>query len=161
MCYNDYAMKYTIQEIAAFINSLPAEISELLTQENQDKLEKFRVRDLRLNVYQYEFPNGYGCEFFSPHPTEGWTVRLYPLSDEENTLQEASGLCQTECFIEAQQALRLPKYNEPSHSERIIADIYAKCLNADDLAKIASAIEAMRETLIEISAARFERATHA
>ena len=46
-------------------------------------------------------------------------------------------------------------------AEGIIKQIRDKCKNADDLAKIAMAIEAMREELIEESAARFERATHA
>ena len=46
-------------------------------------------------------------------------------------------------------------------AEGIISQIRSKCKNADDLAKIAMAIEAMREELIEESASRFERATHA
>ena len=46
-------------------------------------------------------------------------------------------------------------------AEGIIKQIRDKCKNADDLAKIAMAIEAMREELIEESASRFERATHA
>ena len=46
-------------------------------------------------------------------------------------------------------------------AEGIIKQIREKCKNADDLAKIAMAIEAMREELIEESACRFERATHA
>ena len=46
-------------------------------------------------------------------------------------------------------------------AEGIITQIRDKCKNADDLAKIAMAIEAMREELIEESASRFERATHA
>jgi hypothetical protein len=46
-------------------------------------------------------------------------------------------------------------------SEGIINQIRKGFKNADDLAKIAMAIEAMREELIEESACRFERATHA
>jgi hypothetical protein len=46
-------------------------------------------------------------------------------------------------------------------AEGIIKQIREKCKNADDLAKITMAIEAMREELIEESACRFERATHA
>lgn len=46
-------------------------------------------------------------------------------------------------------------------AEGIIKQIRNKCKNADDLAKIAMAIEVMREELIEESASRFERATHA
>ena len=46
-------------------------------------------------------------------------------------------------------------------AEGIIKQIRDKCKNADDLAKIAMAIEAMREELIEESSAKFERATHA
>jgi hypothetical protein len=50
---------------------------------------------------------------------------------------------------------------ENMHSaEGIINQIRDKYKNADDLAKIASAIEVMREELIEESAARFERLTH-
>jgi hypothetical protein len=50
---------------------------------------------------------------------------------------------------------------ENMHSaEGIVNQIRDKYKNADDLAKIASAIEAMREELIEESAARFERHTH-
>ena len=161
MCYNTYAMKYSLIEIAAYVNSLPSDVSELLTYENREKLDKFRVKNMLLNVYMYEFPNGYGFEFFSPRPEEGWTVRLFPLSNPENTLQEATGLMEVECVLEAHDVMKLPKYKELSHSERIIEDIYSNCLNADDLAKIESAIESMRETLIEISAARFERRTHA
>jgi len=46
-------------------------------------------------------------------------------------------------------------------AEGIIKQIRQKCKNPDDLAKIVSAIEVMREELIEESAARFERYTHA
>ncbi len=161
MCYNTCDMKHTIDEIAAYVNSLPADVSELLNHENIQKLDKFRVQNMLLNVYTYEFPNGYGFEFFSRRPEEGWTARLFPLSDYERTLQEADGLMQVECFLEAHDIMKLPKCKELSHSERIIEDIYSNCLNADDLAKIESAIESMREMLIEISAARFERRTHA
>ena len=45
-------------------------------------------------------------------------------------------------------------------AEGIITQIRDKCKNADDLAKIAMAIEAMREELIEESSAKFERLTH-
>jgi len=50
---------------------------------------------------------------------------------------------------------------ETAASESIIDQIRANCNNPDDLAKIAMAIEAMHEELIEESACRFERATHA
>jgi hypothetical protein len=51
---------------------------------------------------------------------------------------------------------------ENTHSiHGIIKEIRAKYKNADDLAMLETAIEAMREELIEESAARFERATHA
>ena len=46
-------------------------------------------------------------------------------------------------------------------SEGIISQIRRGFKNADDLAKIVSAIEVMREELIEESSAKFERATHA
>jgi hypothetical protein len=45
-------------------------------------------------------------------------------------------------------------------AEGIIKQIRQKCKNADDLAKIVSAIEVMREELIEESSAKFERLTH-
>ena len=45
-------------------------------------------------------------------------------------------------------------------AEGIIKQIRSKCKNPDDLAKIVSAIEVMREELIEESSAKFERATH-
>lgn len=45
-------------------------------------------------------------------------------------------------------------------SEGIINQIRQGFKNADDLAKIATAIESMREELIEESAARFEQTTH-
>jgi len=51
---------------------------------------------------------------------------------------------------------------ENMHSaEGIVNQIRDKYKNADDLAKITSAIEVMREELIEESAARFERHAHA
>jgi hypothetical protein len=50
---------------------------------------------------------------------------------------------------------------EMAASESVIDQIRANCKNPDDLAKIAMAIEAMREELIEESTSRFERATHA
>jgi hypothetical protein len=46
-------------------------------------------------------------------------------------------------------------------SDGIINQIRERYKNADDLAKIVAAIEVMREELIEESAARFERRTHA
>ena len=64
-------------------------------------------------------------------------------------------------------ALELP--NDPefkelcSHldgAEGIIKQIRSKCKNPDDLAKIVSAIEVMREELVEESSAKFERLTH-
>ena len=50
---------------------------------------------------------------------------------------------------------------EMAASESVIDQIRANCKNPDDLAKIAMAIEAMREELIEESASRFEKLTHA
>ena len=161
MCYIDRAMKYTIEQIAEYVESLPSQYSELLNEKNHAKLDGFRVKDLNLNFYLYEFPNGYGVEIYSPAPVLNWTIRIFALDDEEKTLRKLSGQMQVACFIEAHEVMKFPKRKQTNHSDNIIREIHAKCLNADDLAKISMAVEAMYEELVEQSAARFERATHA
>jgi hypothetical protein len=150
-------MKHTIDDILAYINSLPSHVSELLNEENRQKLEQFRI-DSEPNDYIYEFPNGYRVEMFRPFESRGWTVELYA---QEGLISELHDLMQVQAILRAFDAMKLPAYVEANASERIIASIRAKCLNADDLAKIEAAIEVMREELIEESACRFERATHA
>jgi hypothetical protein len=159
--YIDRAMKYTIEQIAQYVESLPAQYSELLNEKNHAKLDSFRVKDLNLNSYLYEFPNGYGVEIYSPAPALNWTIRIFPLDDHKKTLRTLSGQMQVACFIEAHEVMKFSKRKPTNHSDNIIREIRDNCLNADDLAKISIAIEAMREELIEESAARFERATHA
>ena len=159
MCYNTYAMKHTIDDILAYLNSLPSHLSELLNEENRQKLEQFRI-DSEPNDYIYEFPNGYQVQMFRPFNSGGWTVELYA-QEEGRLISELHDLMQMQAILEAWDIMKLPAYVEPNPSERIIASIRAKCLNADDLAKISMAIEAMREELVEISACRFEKRTHA
>jgi hypothetical protein len=152
-------MSHTIEEIIAFTASLPSEVSDQLKAENREKLEQFRI-DSEPNDYIYEFPNGYRVEMFRPFESRGWTVELYALEDGK-FISELHDLMQVQAILEAFDIMKLPTYVEPNPSERIIASIRAKCLNADDLAKIEAAIEAMREELVEISACRFEKRTHA
>jgi hypothetical protein len=97
---------------------------------------------------------------FLPFNSGGWTVGLYA-QEEGRLISELHDLMQVQAILEAWDIMKLPAYVEPNSSERIIASIRAKCLNADDLSKIEAAIEAMREELIEISASRFEKHTHA
>jgi len=152
-------MSHTTEEIIAFIASLPSEVSELLKCENRKKLEQFRI-DSEPNDYIYEFPNGYRVEMFRPFESRGWTAEVYALQDNV-LISEKHDLMQVQAILEAFDIMKLPTYVEPNPSENIIASIRAKCLNADDLAKISMAIEAMHEELIEISACRFEKRTHA
>jgi intein-encoded DNA endonuclease-like protein len=139
-------MSHTLEEIIAFKDSLPSEVSALLTCENREKLDQFRI-DSEPNDYIYEFPNGYRVEMFRPFSSKGWTVELYAIEDGK-LISELHDLMQIQGILECFDIMKLPTYVEPNPSERIIASIRAKCLNADDLAKIASAIEAMREELM-------------
>ena len=87
-------MKHTIDDILAYINSLPRHVSELLNEENRQKLEQFRI-DSEPNDYIYEFPNGYQVYMFRPFNSGGWTVELYA-QEEGRLISELRDLMQVQ-----------------------------------------------------------------
>lgn len=91
----------------------------------------------------------------------------YPPTDDYEDRQDGLGALRS-IQKTLNWALELPTSSEFKElcglfegAEGIIKQIRQKCKNPDDLAKIASAIEIMREELVEESSARFERLTHA
>ena len=150
-------MKHKAEQILSYIDSLPQDKQDILLEENMNILRSFCV-DSGNHVTKFVFPNGYGittwAKFDGSH-----TYCVYAV--ESDDMEQVDDLMQVQVWIAAWEVMNRAPYVEPNISEKLIAEIWAKCKNPDDLAKITSAIEVMREELIEESAARFERRTHA
>jgi len=151
-------MKHKAEQILSYIDSLPQDKQEILLEENMNILRSFCV-DSGNHVTRFEFPNGYGMTSWAKddgsHTYLSYAIESY---DQE---EQVDNVMQVQVWIAAWEVMTRAVYVDPNISEKLIKEIRAKCKNPDDLAKITFAIEVMREELIEESAARFERHTHA
>ncbi len=148
-------MKYTADQIISYIDSLPEHKQDILLEENMNILRSFCV-DSGNHVTRFAFPNGYGMTSWAK---DDGSHTYFSYAIESNDLEEqVDNVMQVQIWIAAWEVMNRAPYVEPA--EKLIAEIRAKYMNADDLLKIESAIEVMREELIEESSAKFERLTH-
>jgi hypothetical protein len=148
---------HSIEQILQYVNSLPEEKQELLRK--MDDLNQYRIWD-DSTYTTYHFPNGYGFTYWHNSMNQSFNSIVFTTGDEDSIETQMEHSLQTQCWIAAWEVMARNSYL-PNESEKIILAIRRKCKNPDDLAKIAEAIEAMREELIEESAACFKRHTHA
>jgi hypothetical protein len=143
-------MKHKAEQILSYIESLPQDKQDILLEKNMNVLRSFCVGSGN-HVTKFVFPNGYGmtswAEFDGSH-----TYCVYGM--EGNDMEQVDNLMQVQVWIAAWEVMNRAPYVEPNISEKLIAEIRAKCNNPDDLAKIVSAIEVMREELIEVQTGR-------
>ena len=136
-------MKHKAEQILSYINSLPQDKQDILLDENLSILRSFCV-DSGDHITRFEFPNGYGLttwvNFDGSH-----TYCVYAI--ESNDMERVDDVMQVQVWIAAWEVMNRTPYIDPNISENLIAEIRAKCNSLDDLAKIASAIELIRQEL--------------
>jgi len=150
-------MKHKAEQIISYINSLPQDKQDILLEKNMNILRSFCV-DLGNHVTRFAFPNGYGMTSWAKD--DGSHTYFYYAIESNDLEKQVDNVMQVQVWIAAWEVMTRAVYVDPNISEKLIAEIRAKCMNPDDLAKIVCAIEVMREEIVEMSSAKFERLTH-
>ena len=140
-------MKYTAQQASDYINSLPLNVQDLLSDESMKTLEANRVMTLDPNQNLYHFENGYAFMYWFNKTKESYSYDIYPIDEPEINLVSNDNLMQVECWLTAHEVMNRDAYIAPNAAEKMIAEIVAKCNNPDDLQKIKSAVECLLEAL--------------
>jgi hypothetical protein len=140
-------MKYTAQQASDYVNSLPSNLQDLLSDDNMMALEKHRVLTLDPVQNLYHFENGYAFMYWFNKTKESFSYDIYPIDEPEINLVSKDNLMQVECWLTAHEVMNRDAYIAPNAAEKIIAEIVAKCNNPDDLQKIKSAVECLLEAL--------------
>lgn len=140
-------MKYTAQQASDYVNSLPANLQDLLSDESMNALEKHRVLTLDPKQNLYHFENGYAFMYWFNKTKESFSYDIYPIDEPEINLESNNNLMQVECWLTAHEVMNRDAYIAPNAAEKMIAEIVAKCNNPDDLQKIKSAVECLLEAL--------------
>ena len=140
-------MKYTAQQASDYINSLPLNVQDLLSDESMKTLEANRVMTLDPNQNLYHFENGYAFMYWFNKTKESYSYDIYPIDEPEINLVSKDNLMQVECWLTAHELMNRDAYIAPNAAEKMIAEIVAKCNNPDDLQKIKSAVECLLEAL--------------
>ena len=140
-------MKYTAQQAADYINSLPLSVQNLLSDESMKTLEANRVMTLDPIQNLYHFENGYAFMYWFNKTKESYSYDIYPIDEPEINLVSKDNLMQVECWLTAHELMNRDAYIAPNAAEKMIAEIVAKCNNPDDLQKIKSAVECLLEAL--------------
>lgn len=140
-------MKYTAQQASDYINSLPLNVQDLLSDESMKTLEANRVMTLDPNQNLYHFENGYAFMYWFNKTKESYSYDIYPIDEPEINLVSKDNLMQVECWLTAHEVMNRDAYIAPNAAEKMIAEIVAKCNNPDDLQKIKSAVECLLEAL--------------
>lgn len=141
-------MKHTAQQASDYINSLPLNVQDLLSDESMKTLEaNRRVMTLDPNQNLYHFENGYAIMYWFNKTKQSYSYDIYPIDEPEINLVSKDNLMQVECWIAAHEVMNRDAYIAPNAAEKMIAEIVAKCNNPDDLQKIKSAVECLLEAL--------------
>ena len=141
-------MKYTAQQASDYINSLPLNVQDLLSDESMKTLEaNRRVMTLDPNQNLYHFENGYAIMYWFNKTKQSYSYDIYPIDEPEINLVSKDNLMQVECWIAAHEVMNRDAYIAKNAAEKMIAEIVAKCNNPDDLQKIKSAVECLLEAL--------------
>jgi hypothetical protein len=113
-----------------------------------ETLENQRVLTLNPNENLYHFDNGYAFMYWFNRSKNSYSYDVYLTEDLQGSyLEGRDGLMQVQCWLAAHEVMARNTYIEPNVSEKMIAEIRAKCNNSDDLQKIKSAVESMLEAL--------------
>ena len=140
-------MKYTAQQASDYINSLPLNVQDLLSDESMKTLEANRVMTLDPNQNLYHFENGYAFMYWFNKTKESYSYDIYPIDEPEVNIVSRDNLMQVECWLTAHELMNRDACIAKNAAEKMIAEIVAKCNNPDDLQKIKSAVECLLEAL--------------
>jgi hypothetical protein len=139
---------YTAQDAADYVDSLDPILQSKLSDESMETLENQRVLTLNPNENLYHFDNGYAFMYWFNRSKNSYSYDVYLTEDLQGSyLEGRDGLMQVQCWLAAHEVMARNTYIEPNVSEKMIAEIRAKCNNSDDLQKIKSAVESMLEAL--------------
>jgi hypothetical protein len=139
---------YTAQDAADYVDSLDPILQSKLSDESMETLENQRVLTLNPNENLYHFDNGYAFMYWFNRSKNSYSYDVYLTEDLQGSyLEGRDGLMQVQCWLAAHEVMARNTYIEPNVSEKMIAEIRAKCNNPDDLQKIKSAVESMLEAL--------------
>jgi hypothetical protein len=77
-------MKYTAQQASDYVNSLPLNVQDLLSDESMKALERHRVLTLDPVQNLYHFENGYAFMYWFNKTKESFSYDIYSIDGQSN-----------------------------------------------------------------------------